>query len=91
MARVPSTKTPLTGLLVAALRREKLPPCPSGANFPASESVSVHASYSYTSYGHHLCQFEIEAARSETTLNYQMMVERYPTLKEEVVGFESQL
>jgi hypothetical protein len=28
---------------------------------------------------------------SETTLSYQRMVERYPNLKEEVGGFESQL
>jgi hypothetical protein len=29
--------------------------------------------------------------RSKTTLNYRMMVERYPNLKEEVGGFDSQL
>jgi hypothetical protein len=28
---------------------------------------------------------------SETTLNYQMMLERYPNLKEEVGSFESRL
>jgi hypothetical protein len=46
----------------------------------------VCASILFIIFGHHLCQFEIKADRSKTTLNYQMVVEKYPNLKEEVGG-----